>query len=78
MHRNRSPHPSPSRRCATGPSLSRPFILPLNWNFRPQWHRAFFGQIRIWHDYGEVHPQILEINRYYERPGSIIQFHSGT
>lgn len=53
-----------------------PFILPLNWNFRPAWHRAFFGPIKIWHDYGDVHPQILEFNRYYERPGSIIQFHS--
>ena len=27
-----------------------PFVLPLNWNFRPQWHRSWFGPIKIWHD----------------------------
>jgi hypothetical protein len=54
-----------------------PFVLPLNWNFRPAWHRAFFGPIKIWHDYSDVHPQILEFNRYYERKGSVIQFHPG-
>lgn len=28
-----------------------PFILPLNWNFRPLWHKAWFGPIKIWHQY---------------------------
>lgn len=54
----------------------QPFVLPLNWNFRPKYHRAFFGPIKIWHDYDEVHPQILEFNRYYAQPKSIIQFHA--
>ena len=53
-----------------------PFVLPLNWNFRPQWHRSFFGPIRIWHDYSKVPDTVRELARYYERPDSIIQYHS--
>ncbi len=31
-----------------------PFVLPNNWNFRPQWTRQFFGPLKVWHDYIEV------------------------
>ena len=27
-----------------------PWVLPLNWNLRPQWQKAFFGPIKVWHD----------------------------
>lgn len=40
-----------------------PFVLPLNWNLRPQWHKSFFGPIKIWHDHCEVLPDILEWNK---------------
>ncbi|SRR5579875_114361 len=53
-----------------------PSVLPLNWNFRPQLHYSFFGPIVIWHDYADVPRQIAEINRYYDRADSIIQFHA--
>jgi hypothetical protein len=53
-----------------------PFVLPLNWNFRPQFYRSFFGPIVIWHEYAEIPSMFLELNRYYERKDSIIQFHS--
>jgi hypothetical protein len=43
-----------------------PFILPLNWNFRPIWHTSFFGPIKIWHDYSDPPPIISELNGYYE------------
>jgi Methyltransferase domain len=36
-----------------------PFILPMNWNLRPQWQKTFFGPIKIWHDYRDV-PAILQ------------------
>lgn len=36
-----------------------PFVLPLNWNFRPMWHRSFFGPIKVWHDRRSP-PQLLE------------------
>ncbi len=31
-----------------------PFVLPVNWNFRPLWHRSFFGPMKIWHSYSPV------------------------
>lgn len=54
-----------------------PFILPLNWNFRPIWHRSFFGPIKIWHDYSDPIPFFDELNAYYETQDSIIQYHGG-
>lgn len=32
---------------------SNPYVLPLNWNFRPRWYRSWFGSIKIWHDYSD-------------------------
>jgi hypothetical protein len=52
-----------------------PFVLPLNWNFRPEWCRSFFGPIKIWHDYPDPPPFFYEINAYYSKQGSVIQFH---
>jgi len=54
-----------------------PFILPLNWNFRPIWHKTFFGPIKVWHDYSDPPRELSELNAYYEQSDSIIQFHSG-
>jgi len=53
-----------------------PFILPLNWNYRPIWMRSFFGPIKIWHDYSDPPPILEEIADYYKRKDSIIQYHS--
>jgi len=52
-----------------------PFVLPVNWNFRPMWHRSYFGPIKIWHGYAEVPEILLIFNQYYEQPGAVIQFH---
>ncbi len=38
------------------------FVLPLNWNFRPQWHKSFFGPIKIWHDYMDVPSALIKWN----------------
>lgn len=54
-----------------------PFVLPLNWNFRPQWHKSFFGPIKIWHDYSDPPPFFDELNKYYSSQDSIIQYHQG-
>ncbi|MBU3576748.1 hypothetical protein ICN24_01950 [Polynucleobacter sp. UK-Kesae-W10] len=54
-----------------------PFVLPLNWNFRPAWQRSFFGPIKIWHDYGEPPALFEELNTYYLNPEALIQFHHG-
>lgn len=52
-----------------------PFVLPLNWNFRPQWQRSFFGPVKIWHDYADVPPFFMEAQKYYNQPDNIIQYH---
>ena len=52
-----------------------PFILPMNWNFRPAWHRTFFGPIKIWHDYRDPPPALRQLNATYRNQNAIIQFH---
>jgi hypothetical protein len=52
-----------------------PFVLPLNWNFRPAWHKSFFGPIKIWHDYSDPPPFFDEASIYYASADAIIQYH---
>ena len=54
-----------------------PYILPLNWNFRPYWHRSFFGPIKVWHAYADPPPFFEGLNNYYSNKDSIIQYHQG-
>ena len=54
-----------------------PFVLPLNWNFRPMWHKSFFGPLKVWHDYSNPPEALNELNVYYENQNSIIQYHQG-
>lgn len=39
-----------------------PFVLPLNWNFRPQWQLTAFGPVRIWHCYRDVPDSVYRWN----------------
>lgn len=52
----------------------RPFVLPLNWNFRPQFQKSFFGPIKVWHSYLDVPPMIDQVGDYYRKPNSVIQY----
>lgn len=52
-----------------------PYVLPLNWNFRPPWHQNFYGPIKIWHSYSTPPEFLPDLNRYYENSDSIIQHH---
>ena len=54
-----------------------PFVLPLNWNFRPEWQRSFFGPIKIWHDYLDPPPFFEELRVYYANSDAVIQYHQG-
>jgi len=51
-----------------------PFILPFNWNFRPQWHRAWFGPIKIWHDKAEPLQRIIDFVEQQANPESHIRY----
>ena len=53
-----------------------PFVLPLNWNFRPYFYRSFFGPIKIWHDYADVPQSFYELAKNYRHKNAIIQFHA--
>jgi hypothetical protein len=49
-----------------------PFVLPLNWNFRPKWHRSFFGPLRVWHDPAEPPQDLLKFNEYHEDYNAVV------
>jgi hypothetical protein len=51
-----------------------PFILPLNYNFRPAWHKLFFGPIKIWHDPETPPPWLAAWNEEQSLPGAVIKF----
>ena len=51
-----------------------PFVLPLNWNFRPKWHKSWFGPLKIWHDYEPPPDVLLRHNDEQAAPDSIIRF----
>ena len=38
------------------------FVLPYNWNFRPKWHKSWYGPLKIWHDYEPVPEPIRQRN----------------
>jgi hypothetical protein len=54
-----------------------PFVLPMNWNFRPMWQKSFCGPIKIWHDYMDPPSFFDEMTKYYSNADSIIQYHQG-
>ena len=51
-----------------------PFVLPYNWNFRPRWHKSFFGPIKIWHDYSDVTTDLYDWNRNQSDEREIVQY----
>jgi hypothetical protein len=51
-----------------------PFVLPLNWNFRPQWHLSHFGPIRIWHDAGDMPPELGVFSAEQDSPEAVIRY----
>ena len=59
---------------AVAESPVTPFILPMNWNFRPAWHRAWWGPIKIWHDYNPPPQDVVNFVRSQANPETIIQF----
>jgi hypothetical protein len=51
-----------------------PFVLPLNWNFVPRWHKTFFGPIRIAHAIEPESEKVLAAwNAEQSKPGAIIR-----
>lgn len=61
--------------CAIEDTKFNPFVLPLNWNFRPIWQKAFFGPIKVWHDYADAPTFFKGVKELYEHKDALIQFH---
>lgn len=51
----------------------RPFVLPYNWNFRPKWHKSWFGPLKIWHDYSDVPEPLWAHNAEQAKPDSVVR-----
>jgi predicted O-linked N-acetylglucosamine transferase (SPINDLY family) len=51
-----------------------PFVLPMNWNFRPTWFRSFFGPVKIWHSHSDAPDNLLAWNKVQVDEKAVIQF----
>ena len=51
-----------------------PFVLPMNWNYRPKWHKSFFGPVKIWHDYAVVPPELHAWNRVQGEDQPVVHY----
>ena len=40
-----------------------PFVLPLNWNWRPRFQPTIHGPAIIWHDYRQIPPVFMDWNQ---------------
>jgi hypothetical protein len=57
-----------------------PYILPINYNFRPGFYRSFFAPMKIWHSPHEVPANLAELSAACEsgqRPVQFLQFAAG-
>jgi hypothetical protein len=59
---------------AVAEAARQPFILPLNWNLRPGWHRSWHGPLKIWLDYSDPPPAIGEWQARSRMPGAPIAY----
>jgi hypothetical protein len=57
-------------------TAASPFILPMNWNYRPPWHYGFVGPIRVWHSYDEPPANIITTSNFYNNAKNpVFQYH---
>jgi predicted O-linked N-acetylglucosamine transferase (SPINDLY family) len=52
----------------------QPFVLPYNWNFRPQFYRSCYGPIKIWHAYYDVPEVLMNWNKEQSTEDAILRF----
>jgi hypothetical protein len=51
-----------------------PFVLPMNWSFRPRTQRAWWGPIKVWNEKADPHPTLAQITQEQARPEAIVRF----
>jgi len=53
-----------------------PFVLPLNFNFRPGYQNTFFGPIKIWHERSDPIPGLREWNQEQTGPEAVLHLNA--
>jgi hypothetical protein len=51
-----------------------PYVLPLNWNFRPEFFKSFYGPIKIWHHTEPAPAWLAAWNAEQSADGAIIKY----
>jgi hypothetical protein len=51
-----------------------PFVLQMNWNFRPLWQKSICGPLKIWHDYAPLPTGLTERNRRQTGEEKVLDF----
>jgi hypothetical protein len=51
-----------------------PFVLPLNYNFRPLWHKSWFGPLKVWHDYTDPPAGVVDFSEAQSAADAIIRY----
>jgi hypothetical protein len=51
-----------------------PYVLPLNWNLRPQWQYLLCGPVKIWHDYSNPPAALETWNQSQGTQQKVIEF----
>lgn len=49
-----------------------PYVLPINYNLRPAFHRSLFAPVKIWHDYSDVPAVVRDTSRAIERGEQLV------
>ncbi len=55
-------------------TMTNPFVLPCNWNYRPKWQKSFWGPIRIWHDEKPPPQALLDVTVEQEMPQAVVRY----
>lgn len=51
-----------------------PYVLPLNWNFRPRWQPSWWGPIKIWHFHEAPPPIVVDFVRRQNEPKAGLEY----
>lgn len=51
-----------------------PFVLPLNWNFRAQFVKAWFGPLKVWHANDPPPPELDAVQADQSPAGAVLRF----
>ena len=48
-----------------------PFVLPLNWNYRPRWEPSVYGPVKVWHDLDPLPDALKQMWKQQDTPARL-------